>query len=401
MKNIVKPADRTRALVAERNRKMAQSAHAYVRGSTKRFYAWLQGSDHVELPSGPAVWICGDCHTGNLGPVANSNGMLAVQMRDLDQTVIGNPAHDIIRLALSLAMAARSADLPGVATALMLERIMEGYALAFSGPAVVDNEVDIVTVPKTIRLLMRRAAGRSWKNLSDQGLSTSHRILPIGKRFWPLTTDERIAVEDMFETQEMRAFIGSLGSSTDSARIRLIDTAYWKKGCSSLGRVRIAALLQCGKPSSERYCLIDVKEAVKATAPSHPAAIMPDDDAQRVVEGAKHLAPYLGERMYATKLMTKSVVIRELTPQDLKIEIGTLSRSEGEDVARYLAYTVGLGHARQLDTRQRLHWLGELKRNRTRSLEAPSWLWTAVVELIATHEAAYLEHCRRYALEAA
>ena len=85
--------------------------------------------------------------------------MLAVQLRDLDQTVIGNPAHDIIRLALSLAMAARSADLPGVATALMLERIMEGYALAFSGPAVVDNEADIVTVPKTIRLLMRRAAG--------------------------------------------------------------------------------------------------------------------------------------------------------------------------------------------------------------------------------------------------
>jgi uncharacterized protein (DUF2252 family) len=32
---------------------------------------------------------------------------IAIQIRDLDQTVIGNPAHDIIRLALSLATASR------------------------------------------------------------------------------------------------------------------------------------------------------------------------------------------------------------------------------------------------------------------------------------------------------
>jgi uncharacterized protein (DUF2252 family) len=31
-------------------------------------------------------------------------------------------------------------------------------------------------------------------------------------------------------------------------------------------------------------------------------------------------------------------------------------------------------------------------------LGAPSWLWTSVVELASMHEAAYLEHCRRYAL---
>ncbi len=108
------PEDRVRALVVERNRKMAESAHAYVRGSTKRFYEWLSQSEHAEIPTGPAIWICGDCHSGNLGPVANGDGALAIQIRDLDQTVIGNPVHDLIRLALSLATAARSSDLPGV-----------------------------------------------------------------------------------------------------------------------------------------------------------------------------------------------------------------------------------------------------------------------------------------------
>jgi uncharacterized protein (DUF2252 family) len=61
------------------------------------------------LPCGPPVWICGDCHTGNLGPVADLEGNIDIQIRDLDQTVIGNPAYDLIRLAVSLAMAARSA----------------------------------------------------------------------------------------------------------------------------------------------------------------------------------------------------------------------------------------------------------------------------------------------------
>jgi hypothetical protein len=37
--------------------------------------------------------------------------------------------------------------------------------------------------------------------------------------------------------------------------------------------------------------------------------------------------------------------------------------------------------------------------NRQANEEAPSWLWSSVVELVASHEAAYLEHCRRYAVD--
>ena len=85
------------------------------------------------LPAGPDIWICGDCHTGNLGPVADLDGEIDIQIRDLDQTVIGNPAHDMLRLGLSLAMAARSSDLPGVTTALMLEEAAAGYGLVLPG----------------------------------------------------------------------------------------------------------------------------------------------------------------------------------------------------------------------------------------------------------------------------
>ena len=110
---------------------MARSVHAYVRGNTAKFYEWLAESDAGDrLPHGPPVWICGDCHLGNLGPLADENGRVAVQIRDLDQTVIGNPAHDLIRLGLSLASAARGSVLPGVTTARMMEEMVDGYELA-------------------------------------------------------------------------------------------------------------------------------------------------------------------------------------------------------------------------------------------------------------------------------
>jgi uncharacterized protein (DUF2252 family) len=48
-----------------------------------------------------------------MGPLADAKGRVDIQIRDLDQTVIGNPAHDLIRLGLSLASAARGSDLPG------------------------------------------------------------------------------------------------------------------------------------------------------------------------------------------------------------------------------------------------------------------------------------------------
>jgi uncharacterized protein (DUF2252 family) len=178
----------------------------------------------------------------------------------------------------------------------------------------------------------------------------------------------------------------------------VLDAAYWMKGCSSLGRLRFAVLLSVGKNHAKKggFCLIDIKEAVKAAAPRHAKATIPRDNAVRVVEGARHLSPALGERMLATRLLERGVVMRELMPQDLKLEIDAISREEAIKAARYLAMVVGRAHARQMKPAERAKWRGELRRSRSANLDAPGWLWSSVVELVASHEAAYLEHCRKY-----
>ena len=86
-----RPADRPALLLERQRLKMASSAHAYVRGNTIKFYEWLDSSGGAR-PQGPPIWICGDCHVGNIGPLADVDGDVEIQIRDLDQTVIGNPA---------------------------------------------------------------------------------------------------------------------------------------------------------------------------------------------------------------------------------------------------------------------------------------------------------------------
>lgn len=398
-KNFADPDERAKRLADTRNLKMAASAHAYVRGSTTRFYEWLDASDRAALPAGPSVWICGDCHVGNLGPVASTDGSVAIQIRDLDQTVIGNPAHDLIRLGLSMAMAARGSDLPGVTTALMMERIIVGYETAFAPEAEGETTDRNSDMPKTVRLLMRQAAGRSWKHLADERIEGVEPTIPLGKRFWPLTAEERAAVETLFSEEHLRRLATSLRSREDDAPVRLMDAAYWRKGCSSLGRLRLAVLVAIGKGKNERHCLMDVKEATAAAAPHDPDGDLPHDNAERVITGARHVSPFLGGRMLAARILGKPVFIRELLPQDLKLEIEVLSRDEALSVAEFLAHVVGRAHARQMQTTDRTAWLGELQRRRSKSLDAPSWLWNSVVDLVAAHEAAYLEHCRRYAMD--
>jgi uncharacterized protein (DUF2252 family) len=393
------PKNRAKTLTARRNLKMAQSVHAYVRGSTSQFYEWLQDRGDRAVPKGPPVWICGDCHVGNLGPVADSKGSIDVQIRDLDQTVIGNPSHDLIRLALSLASAARSSDLPGVTTAKMLEQIVEGYEHALrGGSAAWDRDR---RMPDCVEVAMRRAVDRTWKHLARERLKNIKPNIPLGKRFWPLTGREIGAIHRLFKAEEIRRLVTSLKSRADDADIEVLDVAYWMKGCSSLGRLRFAVLVGIGKrrDSAEDLCLMDIKEAVSSAAPRTRGRLMPRDNAKRVVEGARQLSPALGERMRAARLLHRPVFLRELMPQDLALEIGQLTRKQAVSAARFLAMVVGRAHARQMDPSTRRDWRDSLKRNRSKSLDAPSWLWSSVVELTASHEAAYLEHCRRYARE--
>jgi uncharacterized protein (DUF2252 family) len=394
------PSQEDRAALLRRTRrlKMARSAHAYVRGSTRQFYDWLEASP-ANVPEGPPIWICGDCHLGNLGPLSDFKGRVAIQIRDLDQTVIGNPAHDIIRLGLSLASAVRGSDLPGVATARMIEQLIVGYQTGLAAEG--DNTGEESEPPPAIRALLKKSVKRRWPQLAEERLAGPDPKIPLGKRFWPIEPHERDALKALIETADARELLTRLktrgGSDKTDATVTLVDAAYWMKGCSSLGRLRYAALVRIGSRQPS-MALIDVKEAVAAAAPRAAGASMPRRNAERVLAGARALSPHLGDRMVVGAVDSRSVVVRELAPQDLKLEMARTKPARAAALARYLGEVVGQAHGRQMDDADRKAWSREMTRGQSADLDAPSWLWSNVVELIGLHETAYLEHCRLYAL---
>jgi uncharacterized protein (DUF2252 family) len=395
-KSHVTPQHRKAVLERSQQLKMACSAHAYVRGNTSRFYEWLESNKvKATLPVGPDVWICGDCHTGNLGPVADVEGNVDIQIRDLDQTVIGNPAHDLLRLGLSLAMAVRSSDLPGVTTALMIEEMIAGYLVGLGGRSTKANIKEI----DPIRRVMRSAKNRQWRHLARERIEDVKPTIPLGPKFWALTKQERDEVQNLMDGDDVHNLFRRLDGG-EVRRIELLDAAYWMKGCSSLGLLRYALLVAVGGKNKQEYRLLDIKEAAKAAAPRSKAAKIPANNADRVIAGACALSPFLGERMISTRIAGRNVFVRELRPQDMKFELEGLRQGEAVAIGRLMAAVVGRAHGRQLPAVDRTAWAKELRNRHATGLEAPRWLWSGVMDLAALHEKAYLEHCRRYALSA-
>jgi len=296
-------------------------------------------------------------------------------------------------------MAARSSDLPGVVTAKMMEGLVDDYVKEFGAR----DRQPPPPQPASISRPMKEAKQRSWRHLADERIDGETRAFPIGKQFWPVSREEREAIGLLFASKELQGLATRLGYREDGAKVKMMDCAYWRKGCSSLGLRRYAVLLDVGGKAARGrdLCLFDVKEATRPLSPRYDDAGMPRDHAERVVMGACNLSPFLGERMVHARLFDTPVFVRELLPKDLKLEIERVDTQEALRVARYLARIVGRAHARQLACAERKAWQAELRRNRSKTIDAPSWLWSGVVDLVAVHERAYLDHCRRYALKAA
>jgi uncharacterized protein (DUF2252 family) len=194
--------------------------------------------------------------------------------------------------------------------------------------------------PKCVRWALQAAYRRNWEKLAQDRVDRPKWYFPRGRRFWDLSEPERNEIEQLFGDKDLLSVI--FGEEIgDIANCQIEDAAFWVKGCSSLGLSRLAVLLRHTACGPTGWRLIDIKEAVAPKAPVVEEALLRDGEAGRVVSAARVLAPNLGARMAARRLMGRSVFIRELLPQDLKLEINSLTPQQAIKAARYLAATLG------------------------------------------------------------
>ena len=404
------PAQRGEQLARLKNLKTAISAHAFVRATPTMFYEALSGKNGKALPDGPPIWISGDCHVENLGAVGDARGVASVEMNDFDEAVINNPAFDVLRLALSFEMASRAAGLNGLDLFAALGAIVGGYADSLESRAN-ETPAEIDSAPPRIEAMFKMAIARSQKALLTKRAAgkTHARFFPLGAKYWPLTKSEKDLIKKLIDEAVVRSVVTTLAGRHPDSTVELVDAAFRIAGTSSLGCWRAAALVRVTEPTSaakptttggaagasehDVFRILDIKEALPLHAPKLAKHKIPDDEADRVIAGALLLAPYLGHRMVASAIDGKRVVVHELMPQDEKICLDKIKASESLAIGRYLGAVVGRAHARQLDKSDAKSWRAAVLEKADKN-RCPEWLWDGLVHLAATHEGAYLAHCR-------
>lgn len=371
------PAERTSRLAALRAQKTIETAHAFVRASAPLFYEVLSG---VKVPAGPAVWISGDCHAENVGAVPDAKGRVELAMNDFDETVIGNPAHDVTRMALSLAIAMRGAGHAGSATVAMLTSLLEGYCAGLESKRDVDPEAD------RLRATLEHATKIERRDLLERLCDDAHpRTIPHGEKFWPLSDAMHAELAKVVASKDVQATVRLSGDVGDGS-IELLDAAFRVAGTASLGAFRAALLVEIDGdscPKRDRVRILDVKEVQPTSTPRAKAT--PKNDAERVLAGTKALVPDYAARRCAVTVHGKSTLLRELMPQEAKANVDDLGRDEIEPVARSLGRVIGRAHGRQLDARDAAAWRKEIA--------ARDWLVAALAALVGAHEAAYVRRC--------
>jgi uncharacterized protein (DUF2252 family) len=96
-------------LLNERYKRMTESAFAFLRGA-----ASVMATDLANQPTaGIAVQACGDCHLMNFGAFSTPEDNILFDINDFDETLPGvDFTVDLKRLAASVAVAARHANMP-------------------------------------------------------------------------------------------------------------------------------------------------------------------------------------------------------------------------------------------------------------------------------------------------
>jgi uncharacterized protein (DUF2252 family) len=93
---------------------------------------------------------------------------------------------------------------------------------------------------------MRQAKNRQWRHLAEERIEDVKPTIPLGSKFWKLASRESKELQQLFDERGLHQLIQTITGREEPKDVRLLDAAYWMKGCSSLGRLRYAALVGVG-----------------------------------------------------------------------------------------------------------------------------------------------------------
>lgn len=361
--------------------RMAPSPVAYLRGSAPLFYRLL--SEHPELRGGPsdAGWICGDAHLENFGVFRTepdkmegprSGVQVVFDVNDFDEAVVAPFRYDVLRLCTSLILSARQLGEPGARAVALATTLVRAYTEVASG-----GSLRPLPEPAPVTALVNKASRRSHKDILEARtvVVAGQRRFVRGPRYADLPEPWLSLTAPAFQR-----YVQALPEAKHPERFDVLDVAFRIAGTGSLGALRIAVLTR-GKSGEESGWLFDMKEEGVPSALPVATRVL-ENPAERVLTAIRASLAHPPRMIGTTSVGDAPLLVRRLSPQEDKLDFGSVKTEDLELVARYFGALLARAHRR--------------------SAEVPCGSWTPsqqeelvdhAVVLAGIHEATYLALC--------
>jgi hypothetical protein len=90
----------------------------------------------------------------------------------------------------------------------MREEMIDDYESAMTARG--DRSPRNGAAPAPVRRVLDQAIKRKWRHLAEGRIEDVTPVIPRGKKFWPLTSEEKKEIGPRFEKPSVRSMITSL-----------------------------------------------------------------------------------------------------------------------------------------------------------------------------------------------
>ncbi|QUL54996.1 DUF2252 domain-containing protein [Paenibacillus tritici] len=342
----------------EKYSKMAQSAFSFYRGSAYLFYfdTTRQYFPYHSSPSRP-TWIQGDLHFENFGAFRSEDGAIVYDVNDFDEGYVGSYLYDLLRMAVSLALVARSLGHGQDEQRGLIRSYAEAYYRQIHrfcdhkdqpGSYVVDENTARGPVRKLLRKLEKRRQSHFLEKVTAQ-MQTSRVFLETSELLNPGAA-EQAQLEQAWGFYTRTVTTRSLNEE----HFRIKDIAVKRgSGTASIGLNRYYILIEGGM---EQAGTDDTVLEAKEVRVPVPAYFLPYSDSfwQAFAHQGKRVSatqqamhhkadPYLG---FLT-MDGREFYVRERSPYKKRLKPGSLAdMDEWTAVTRQMGSLTAKIHAR-------------------------------------------------------
>ncbi len=331
-------AQRNRATLDQKYRKMRKNAFTFFRGTCHLFYRDLPQDSVLNLA--PSLWICGDLHLENFGAYKGDNRQIYFGIDDFDEGILAPCSWDIIRLLTSIFLAVDSLDFEQANGENLAKLFLQAYTNAISAGEI--KEIVATNAKGVVAELLEDLHRRKRSEFLDERTK-----LNDGRRQLKIDNEKILGVSDDKYQRISRSIKLWESSQVNPDFFEILDIGFRVAGTGSLGLDRYLILVT-GKGSPDNNYLLDFKQQLGSSLQPYVLIDQPDSEnsAARVIEIQQSVQSAPPALLAAIEFNGGSYSLRELQPTQDKISLkaGKISLDQLEKLIETMAEVTAAGH---------------------------------------------------------